>query len=324
MTILTKFKQEDFESILSNYSIGKYLESKHIPIALTNTVYKVKTTKGEYIIKLFEKENRKLKLVKFQTKIMSILTDADFSTPKLIRSNNGRDFIIFNQKPLMIQEFFNGKHPKKLNNSQIKFIGESIAKLHELLKNVKKAPPQFKFRYWNKTVLGFPIGNEYNKILKEFTTIPKSKLKKGVIHGDLTLENLMINSKGKIVFMDWDGIRNDYYAYELGIFISHSFITSKIIQKDQLKLFLKSYQDKFPLNNYEKKAIYYFIILRILGAVDWGESQLRKHQDRKKKLKPWMKEFIGKYKLMKKISTNEFVEQVTNIKKKNSTYRKLY
>ena len=308
MVILTKLNKEDFEKILNNYSIGHYINSKHIPIALTNTVYKVKTTKGNYIFKLFEKENSKSSLVKFQTKIMSLLTDADFPTPRLIRPNKNRKFIIFKSKPLMIQEYFEGIHPKKLTESQIKFVALNLAKLHELLKNVKKAPKYFEFKYWNKRVLGFPLGNEYNKVLKEFNKIPKTKLKMGVIHGDLTLENLMINNKGNIVIMDWDGIRRDYLAYELGIFIAHSFITSKTIKRNQLKLFLKSYESRFLLNNYEKRAIYYFVILRILNAIDWGEIQLKKHQDRKNKLEPWIKEFIGRYKIMRKIKVNEFVK----------------
>ena len=302
MTILTKLNKEDFDKILTNYSIGSYKDSKHIPIALTNTVYKVKTTKGEYIFKLFEKENAKSYLVKFQTKIMSILTDADFPTPKLIRSNKNKNFIIFKSKPLMIQEYFNGIHPKKLTEQQIKFVATNLAKLHELLKDVKKAPKYFEFQYWNKK---FTLGVEYNKTLKEFSKIQKTKLRKGVIHGDLTLENLMINNKGEIVIMDWDGIRKDYLAYELGIFIAHSFITSKGIKKDQLKLFLEYYENENPLNVYEKKALYYFVILRILNAIDWVEIQLKKHQDRKNKLEPWIKEFVGRYKIMQEVSIDE-------------------
>ena len=55
----TKLRISEIKEILSNYNIGKYFSHKRIPKALENTVYFLGTTKGKYVLKVFEqtKEN---------------------------------------------------------------------------------------------------------------------------------------------------------------------------------------------------------------------------------------------------------------------------
>ncbi|MHA1829186.1 MAG: hypothetical protein ACTSX6_11135 [Candidatus Heimdallarchaeaceae archaeon] len=56
---ITDLSKKDFENILENYNIGKYNSSKHIPWALENTVYILKTTKGKFVLKVFEESDIK-------------------------------------------------------------------------------------------------------------------------------------------------------------------------------------------------------------------------------------------------------------------------
>ena len=71
MAILTKLQNKDFENILENYKIGKHKSHKHLPWALGNTVYLLKTTRGKFILKIFE--NAKEDFINFQLKIMQLL-----------------------------------------------------------------------------------------------------------------------------------------------------------------------------------------------------------------------------------------------------------
>ncbi len=53
-----KYSKKDFEKILEKYSIGKLLSYKKLPKALENTVYYFKTSKGEFVLKLFERSTK--------------------------------------------------------------------------------------------------------------------------------------------------------------------------------------------------------------------------------------------------------------------------
>jgi len=52
--MLTKLSLKDFEDILTNYDIGKYKAHRFI-FTGGNTVHKLTTTKGNFILKIYEK-----------------------------------------------------------------------------------------------------------------------------------------------------------------------------------------------------------------------------------------------------------------------------
>ena len=55
-------KKEDFIKILEQYDIGKYKNSKHMGHAHANNVYKLRTTKGDHILKQLLYFNKKKEL----------------------------------------------------------------------------------------------------------------------------------------------------------------------------------------------------------------------------------------------------------------------
>ena len=54
--ILTKLVKKDFEKLCKLYDLGTYKSSEHIDFALENSNYIFKTSKGKYVVKLFQQE----------------------------------------------------------------------------------------------------------------------------------------------------------------------------------------------------------------------------------------------------------------------------
>lgn len=119
MSILTQLNRVEFEEILDNYNLGIYKSHKHFSHALSNTVYKVKTSKGTVIIKLFEHELKQV--IDFQIRIMDKLTKTGLS-PKLYKAKSGKYLSTF-KKPLIIQEFFEGKHVQSFTTQEAVIFG---------------------------------------------------------------------------------------------------------------------------------------------------------------------------------------------------------
>ncbi len=310
--IITKLSRKDFEEILNNYNIGKYESHRHIPRALETTCYKLRTSKGIFILKVFE--DAKPISIKLQLKVMALLTEKKFDTPPLIKTRIGRNYIIYRNKYIFIQTYFAGKHTSRFRNNEVYLLGIDIAKLHNLLSKLKVSGFSkhicLSKRKYNKQSEKFHLGIDYLKLNNLIGKLDFRKLKIGLIHSDLTPANLLRSKQGKLVFIDWADMHKDIYIYELAIFIAHVLIKNKKIYKNQIKLLIKGYETLRKLNSEEKKAMYIAVCWRLLSVIDWCIEQMKRHPDMKSKLKTWVDAVIKKQNLFARWSIEEFLENL--------------
>ena len=130
----------DFNKILEHYNIGRHKAHKHIWWALANTVYVLTTTKGKYVLKIFEEsefENSDPDYIKFQVKVMNLAQRKKLPVPKIIRTKTRRALLVFNNKRILIHRFIPGKELEKPNNKLIKDIAHKMALLDKALMRLK-------------------------------------------------------------------------------------------------------------------------------------------------------------------------------------------
>lgn len=308
--ILTKLSKGDFEKILLKYNIGTYMSHKHLPEALETSCYKLATSEGKFILNVFEKTPQKQ--VIFQLKVLDILTKNKFDTPALIKTKNKKYYITYNKKRIFIQEFFNGSRAHGFSNKEIAALGIKIAKLHKFLSKLKIGYCfALRQRKFNELLAPYGLRDTQTKVNIAIKKIDFSKLKKGVIHGDITPANLLRSKQGKIVFIDWDDMHADTYIYELAVFITHILVKHKIIYKKQIKILIKSYEKLAgKLNADEKKALYIAVIDRFLSALEWCAIQMRTHKDREKEIHSWLIAVLNKQKLFAKWPLEDFLRNI--------------
>src|SRR5208283_3786115 len=104
--VLTKFTKKDFDSILENYSIGNY-KSHYYLFTSGNTVFKLITSQGKFILKIFE--HATIKFIENQNKLSDFLGERDVAIPKIIHTSSGKAILIYKKKRIVIQEFVEGK-----------------------------------------------------------------------------------------------------------------------------------------------------------------------------------------------------------------------
>ncbi|MBU2035960.1 hypothetical protein KKC36_00730, partial [Patescibacteria group bacterium] len=134
--IQTKLKKKDFEEILSNYYIGEYKKSRHIPWALGNTVYILETSKGKFVLKIFE-NIQDLGYINYQIKIAYFLSKKKVSVPKIVKTKRATCILRYNKKKVLIQRFIEGKKPLKLSNDMIKDIAKKMSLMNKNLMKLK-------------------------------------------------------------------------------------------------------------------------------------------------------------------------------------------
>ncbi|MBT3397624.1 phosphotransferase [archaeon] len=314
MAILTKLQNKDFEEILENYKIGEHKSHKHLPWALGNTVYLLKTTRGKFILKIFE--NAKKDFIEFQLKIMQLMEKEKLPSPRVMMCNDG-PLLIFNKKKIVIQKFVEGKPAKRFTRKLIEDIAEKHGRLNRaLMKMGLEGKHTWKKDYQFKPLMfdvirheGFEILKENKKLREELKQINKKKLRRSVVHGDFNRGNLLVKNQKLNAIIDLDDAHEDFVVQEISNFITMSFIDWKgRVDYGKIKLYLKGFEKYFKLNPSEREAIYFFIKHRFQGIIGWHVSQLKKHSDMEKRLRKAVKKWIRKYEMFCETLAEEFSE----------------
>ena len=236
---------------------------------------------------------------------------------RISKLKNGTEVLIYHRKRLIIQKFLEGKpreiYSEKLLINVAKNFGKMSKALLKLnLKDINsnwKENHQFKrFKSPNKEIPNFNWEKEVEILNIRLKSLTKSKLRKGIIHGDFHGINILIRDNKIKAIIDFDDAHKDYLAYEIAVFMIDPFITNKNFKKKSTKIFFREYQKYIKLNKEEKGAIYYFIKHRILGIIAWDQDQIEKHPDHEKHLVKGMNKMIAKYQSFDKISLNEFLK----------------
>ena len=320
MAILTKFKQKDFEKILEHYNIGKYKSHEHIDVALGNTVYSITTTKGKYILKIFEAV--KHHYIDFQVKIMQYLLQNNLPLPKLILTNDDDVILNYKKSELMVQKFVKGIIPKrKASNALFKDIARNHALMNKALIKLKITGKytwgeDYQFGKWNHKLTKF---GEYNlkkesmQIAKELRKLDKTKLRKSIIHGDFHFVNLLVRNNKLVAILDLDDVHEDFLAQDIANFLAHAFSRQGVLNKEGIRLYMGEYQKYQKLNIEERKALFYFIKNRLISAAAWLANQAKNHNDLKDRVESYAKGALVNYNAFNQISLSEF-EDLVNFK----------
>jgi homoserine kinase type II len=311
MVVLTKLLSKDFEELLSNYNVGKYKKHKHIDFSLGNTNFILWTTKGKFIVKIFE--NKGISQVRYMLNIEEYLSKKKVKLPEIILTKKGKDIVKLGKKPVVICEFVKGKHVKRLTKSLLLDMGKNIGKMHQELMKFECGQRKnwvFANKLVPKKINSSFVKKEKVNLLEALKLLDYRKIRKSIIHGDLCYINYLVSGDRVKAFLDWDNVHKNYLVYDLAVLIAHTFMSYKRIKKDKIEIFMKHYQKYIKLNEEEKKALFLFIKIRLMGVVWWHETQRKNHPDQLKQIKKGIFVSIEEYKLLNEIGMEKFVELI--------------
>ena len=80
MSVYTILKNKEFRDIISRYNIGALESSRGISDGITNTNYFLNTTKGEFVLTIFE-DIKKSRVINY-LKLMNFFQVRDYVLPK--------------------------------------------------------------------------------------------------------------------------------------------------------------------------------------------------------------------------------------------------
>ena len=302
MAVYTKIDSKDILLLSKKFNLGKIIKFQGIKQGIENTNYLLKNKNNKYILTIFEKRVEK-KDLPFFMKLMDVLSQKKINCPKPLKGKNGKYLTIIKNKSACIVSFLKGKDKKTLNNKNCYDAGKNIAELHKASNKIKLYRKNSmsinnldsllkSIRFKSKTIapnLEFILKKNLKEIKKEWP----NNIPKGIIHGDLFIDNIFFNKNKFVGFIDFYFSSNDYLMYEIAICIN-SLCFDKIKKKfllnnKKVKSLINGYQsvkklsqkEKVSLNTLCRGAAMRYLLTRIYDYFNTPKTALIKIKDPK-------------------------------------------
>ena len=130
MAVYTSITKEDLLSFLNKYNIGVLYNFTGILEGVENTNYKINTSKGVFILTIFEKRVKENE-IPFFIELQNHLSNKKIKCPKPISDRTDKFINTFKNKPCVIMSFLEGKKIDIVTSQHCLQVGEELAKMHQ-------------------------------------------------------------------------------------------------------------------------------------------------------------------------------------------------
>jgi len=265
MAVYTEVSDEELSTFVASYGLGELLSFKGIAEGVENTNYVVHTSRGPFILTLYERRTAREDLP-FFLGLMEHLAARGVSCPTPVRDNEGRNLKELAGHPAALVTFLEGFWVRRPMTAHCAAVGRALAQLHLggegfALKRANALglagwQPLYE-RFADRAAeiapdLGPLIGSELRSLEAQW---PKG-LPGGVIHADLFPDNVFFLGDRLSGLIDFYFACNDALAYDIAVCLNAwCFEKDLSFNITKGRALLRSYEDLRPLNLAEREAM---------------------------------------------------------------------
>ncbi len=265
MAVYTDIYPNDLKAFLTRYAIGTLLSYQGIEEGIENSNFMLYTTKGQFILTLYEKRISKDDLP-FFCSLMQHLGQRGIPCPQPVIQNDGTMISELSGRPAAIITFLEGAWVRQPSLYHCCEVGKSLAQLHLAGEDFSLSRQNtMSFMDWRPLWKNCQVKEDAllekfgQKIEIELAFLEEnwpSNLPTGIIHADLFNDNVFFLNHHLSGIIDFYFACNDFFAYDLAICLNawcfendHSY---NLIKARKL---LENYQRIKPLIPLELNAV---------------------------------------------------------------------
>jgi homoserine kinase type II len=297
VAVYTDVQAEDLAAFLANYDIGELLSYKGIAEGVENSNFLVHTSRGHFILTLYEKRVATGDLPFFLA-LMEHLASRGITCPQPVKSRAGNAAGTLAGRPAAIVTFLDGMWLRRPGPGHCAALGEALAKLHvagiDFTMRRKNALSVEGWRPLFEAAQGKGDGLQpglSDAIAAELAHLERAwprDLPQGVIHADLFPDNVFFLGDKLSGLIDFYFACTDTLAYDVAICLNawcfepdHSYNVTKG------RGLLQAYQRIRPLSAAEWKvfallsrgAALRFLLTRLVDWLDVPPGALVRPKD---------------------------------------------
>ena len=298
MAVYTEVSDDDLRTFLAAYDIGDVVSFKGIAEGVSNSNYLMQTTKGPYILTLYERRIN-IEDLPFFLGLMEHLAKNGVHCPIPIKDRKGTALQNLCGKAAVIVSFLQGISPRKITAEQCAELGTALAQLHQ-------AGTSFGMTRANSLSLDgwrdlyARAGNAADDVEPGMKTLigleldaldaawPKGELPVGVIHADLFPDNVFFLDGKCSGLIDFYFACTDFLAYDIAVCLNAwCFEPDGAFNITKASRLLANYSVVRPLTAAEKQALplfcrgsaMRFLLTRLFDWVNTPAGALVKRKD---------------------------------------------
>jgi homoserine kinase type II len=265
MAVYTEVPDGDLAAFVKAYDIGDVVSCKGIAEGVENSNFLMRTTKGSYILTLYEKRVNRADLP-FFLGLMEHLAAKGLSCPTPIKASDGESLRELCGRPAAIISFLEGMWPRRPTERHCQLLGGAMADLHIKGRDFAlKRPNNLSLSGWRTLVANTKDRADEvapglaATIQEELAFLEKNwpqDLEVGVIHADLFPDNVFFLGDRLSGLIDFYFACTDFLVYDVAICLNAWCFEQKgEFNVTKAKLMIESYAKLRPLPEAELAAM---------------------------------------------------------------------
>lgn len=265
MAVYTEVSDEELASFIASYGLGELLSFKGIAEGVENTNYIVHTSKGPYILTLYEKRVEVSDLP-FYLGLMEHLAANGVTCPTPVRNADGKYVSAISGRPAALVTFLEGFWVRRPSAGHCAAVGRAMAQMH-------LGGEGFALRRANALGLAgwHPLYERFApqaaEIAPDLAQLVEGELDflhanwprdlpEGIIHADLFPDNVFFIGNELSGLIDFYFACNDALAYDIAICLNAwCFEKDMSFNITKGRAFLRGYEEVRPLTAAEREAM---------------------------------------------------------------------
>lgn len=293
MAVFTPVSEKDAQTLLTQYNLGNMLSLQGISAGIENTNYFLDTTKGRYVLTVFEVLTHQQ--LPFYIELMHHLAQHGVPVPEPQTRRNGERLSTLHHKPCAIVTRLRGRHETQPGVAHCRLAGATLAQAHLAARDFKLAQPNLRSLPWwqevTPKILPFLSAQQAALIQSElavqsefFASAAYQALPSGPAHCDLFRDNVLFDGDHEHPsmggFIDFYFAGCDTWLFDVAVAVNDWCIdrADGQLQEDLLQAWLLSYASVRPFSDAEKQA--WPLMLRAAALRFWTSRLYDFHRPR--------------------------------------------
>lgn len=269
MAVFTPVSDSDAQALLSRYTLGDLVSLKGITAGIENTNYFLTTTRGEYVLTIFEVLT--FEQLPFYIELMHHLAEAGIPVPEPQTDCDGKRIGQLHGKPCAIVTRLKGSYEAEPGPAHCALAGETLARTHLAGKSFGIHQPNLRGLSWWQTTIPkvLPFLNPdqsalIQTVLNEQTRFTQTalyaELPHGPAHCDLFRDNVLFDGTPEAPvmggFIDFYFAGCDTWLFDVAVSVNDWCIYRHdgTFDPEKLAAWLKAYASVRPFTDAERQA----------------------------------------------------------------------
>ena len=271
MAVYTEVSFDEAADLIARLAIGELTALQPIASGIENTNYFADTTRGRYVLTLFERLTHEQ--LPFYLQLMKHLAEHGIPVPRPYGDASGAILHTLRGKPAAVVDRLHGRHHLAPDAAHCAMVGDMLARMHIAARDFPLTQPNLRgLAWWAQTVPVIEpfIDAERAALLKDELAFQQQLaasaafqgLPRAAIHADLFRDNVMFDEGDDghdrlTGFFDFYFAGVDTLLFDIGVCLNDWCIDpeSGRLTEERAQAFVAAYDAARPLSSAELRAL---------------------------------------------------------------------